>query len=182
MAIKEYREFELIAGDVKKDEDGLRQFTVQVFRTLGVGEGKKEVRELSPVLTGELSKLLYRLEHRKLSVEAIIALGEALADLILPAKSRELFTRSLDKLKPEQGLRLRLRLDPFLADIPLGVYLYPAGEGEKDTTGFLALDPRISIVRHEALPISGDIDTTPDPDAFWLPLPARRSLDMTLWT
>jgi pimeloyl-ACP methyl ester carboxylesterase len=35
------------------------------------------------------------------------------------------------------------------------------GEEAKDETGFLALDPRISLVRHEALGISGDLDATP---------------------
>ena len=161
MTIKEYREFVLIADDADKDVAGLRQFTVQVFSTPGAGEGPKEPRELSPELARDLSRQLYRLEHRKLDVQEIISLGEALADLLLPTESRGFLTRSLDNLERGQGLRVRLRLHPLLADIPWEYMYVQRGEGEKDETGFLALDPRISLVRHEALGMSGDLDSTP---------------------
>jgi hypothetical protein len=118
MAIREYRELVLVADEAERDVSGLRRFTVQVFSTPGAGEGTKELRELSPELARDLSTQLYRLEHRKVGVEGVIAVGEALADLLLPTKSRELFTRSLDKLERGQGLRIRLRLHPWLADIP----------------------------------------------------------------
>ena len=161
MAVKEYREFVLIADEAKKDVSGLRQFTVQVFSTPGAGEGPKELRELSPELAKDLTRQLYRLEHRKLDVQEVISVGEALADLLLPTKSRGFFTRSLDNLERGQGLRIRLRLHPLLADIPWEYMYIQRGEGEKDETGFLALDPRISLVRHEALGIPGDLDSTP---------------------
>jgi beta-lactam-binding protein with PASTA domain len=64
-------------------------------------------------------------------------------------------------LRPGQGLRLRLRLDPALAGIPWEyIYVRRAG-GKRDSTGFLVLDPRVSIARHEAMPIPGDFDDTP---------------------
>jgi RNA polymerase subunit RPABC4/transcription elongation factor Spt4 len=160
MASEKYREFELVAEEAKKDENGLREFTVQVFRS-PVGEGEKEVRKLPPELAKDLSTQLYRLEHRKLGVDAVIALGEALADLLLPVKSREFFTQSMDKLERGQGLRLRLRLDSLLVDIPWEYMYIQRGKGGKDETGFLALDPQVSIVRHEALGVSGDLDRTP---------------------
>ena len=65
---------------------------------------------------------------------------------------RELFLRSLAKAGPDTGLRLRLRLLPALAELPWEyIYLDQPGGGE-GMDGFLALNPRIAIVRHEALP------------------------------
>jgi hypothetical protein len=156
MDIKEYREFVLIVKEVDKDQQGLQQISTQVFKS-PAGEGPEEVRSVPQ----ELDRKLYKLENRKLEVSEIISIGKALADLVLPSKSLQLFERSLDKLQPDQGLRLRLRLSFTLTDIPWEYLYLQQSEGEEDTTGFLALDPRISLVRHEALPVSGDLDTTP---------------------
>jgi RNA polymerase subunit RPABC4/transcription elongation factor Spt4 len=164
MAISEYREFVLVAdadcrqSEVEKDEQGVHGFTVQVFSS-PAGEGEPQSRPVP----SDLKRYLGRLERRKLDVDGIIGLGEALADLLLPDQARELFIRSLDRLEPGQGLRLRLRLAPALASIPWEYMYVQRGAGEKDSTGFLALDPRISIVRHEALPVSGDFYEAPRP-------------------
>jgi hypothetical protein len=45
-------------------------------------------------------------------------------------------------------MRLRLRLANGLTQIPWEYIYVRASAGGDDTTGFLALDPRISIVRH----------------------------------
>lgn len=156
MDVKDYREFVLVADDVEKDESGLHQFTVSVFSS-PAGEGKRDRRPVPIDLKAQLGKL----ERRALEMDQIIALGEALADLLLPDKTRGLFVRSLDRLGPEEGLRLRLRLAPELADIPWEYMYIQRGNGEKDTTGFLALDPRISVVRHEAVPVGADMVTKP---------------------
>jgi hypothetical protein len=156
MAISKYREFVLVADEVEKDELGIHGFTVQVFNS-PAGEGEPQSRSVP----SDLQRYMGRLERRKLDVDGIIGLGEALADLLLPDRARELLIRSLDRLEPRQGLRLRLRLAPALASIPWEYMYVQRGAGEKDSTGFLALDPRISIVRHEALPVSGDLDPTP---------------------
>jgi RNA polymerase subunit RPABC4/transcription elongation factor Spt4 len=158
MAISDYREFVLVADEVEKDERGVHGFTVQVFSS-PAGEGEPQSRSVP----SDLQRYLGRLERRKLDVDGVIGLGEALADLLLPDRARELFTRSLDRLGPEHGLRLRLRLAPALTHIPWEYMYVQRGAGEKDSTGFLALDPRISIVRHESLPVSGDFDEAPRP-------------------
>ena len=166
MAISHYREFVLVVDEVEKDEHGVQGFTVQVFSS-PAGEGQPEPR----TVPAGLRQYLEQLEERELAFEGIVGLGEALADLLLPAGSRQLFVRSLDRLGPEEGLRVRLRLPPVLASIPWE-YMYVqrgsaqyegkrSGSGEKDATGFLALDPRVSIVRHESLPVPADFDVTP---------------------
>jgi HEAT repeat protein len=102
---------------------------------------------------------LRQLESRGLDGPGMIALGRELAQLLLPPKPvgvatglRELFIASLAQIGPDRGLRLRLRLPPLLAALPWEyVYLDRAGGGE-GMDGFLALDPRVAIVRHESLP------------------------------
>lgn len=91
---------------------------------------------------------------------SLIELGRILGLLLLPpgnahapAAVRTLFIASLGKLAPEEGLRLRLQLPPALAAMPWEyVYLDRAGDGDS-VAGFLALDPKLAIVRHEALPL-----------------------------
>jgi len=156
MPINHYREFVLVADDVDRDGFGIHGFTIQVFSS-PAGEGQPEPR----TVPSDLRRYLGHLERRKLDVDGVIGIGEALADLLLPDQVRQLFIRSLDRLEPDQGLRLRLRLPPALASIPWEYAYVQRGDGEKDATGFLALDPRVSIVRHESLPVSGDAASLP---------------------
>lgn len=118
----------------------------------------------------ELQATLGKLDRRELDIEGLTALGRTLAALLLPitAKSdgptiRDLFARSLVKLGPDTGLRLRVRLPSDLAVVPWE-YAYVERAGGNGMDGFLALDPRIAIVRHEILgapvaetALSGDI-------------------------
>ncbi len=71
--------------------------------------------------------------------------------------------RSLDRLAPGEGLRLRLRLPPELAGVPWEYLYIGRVQGEKDATGFLALDPRLSIARHEALAVAAEVDRSARP-------------------
>jgi hypothetical protein len=107
---------------------------------------------------GELQRALRQLERRELDRAGLIALGRTLALLLLPPGPRgaetgvrELFAASLNAIGPDARLRLWLRLPSQLAAIPWE-YLYVDRAGRGDgMDGFLALDPRVAIVRHEAL-------------------------------
>jgi hypothetical protein len=109
---------------------------------------------------GELQQALWQLERRELDRAGLIALGRTLALLLLPPGPagaepgvREMLARSLNVIGPDAGLRLRLRLPHQLAAIPWEyVYVDRAGGGD-GMDGFLALDPRVAIVRHEALAV-----------------------------
>jgi beta-lactam-binding protein with PASTA domain len=157
MAIEKYRDFILVADDVEKDEEGVVQFSVEVFTSPRGGGVRVEKQQITP----DLRKELGRLERRKLDADGIISLGEKLAALLLPGQVGEFFKGSLDMLKPGQGLRLRLRLDAALAGFPWEYMYLPRTGGERDSTGFVVLDPRVSIARHDAMPIPGDFDDTP---------------------
>lgn len=118
----------------------------------------------------DLQSTLGKLDGRDLDTEGLTALGRMLAAMLLPITAkdgapsvRELFARSFVRLGPDIGLRMRLRLPPDLAVIPWE-YAYVERTGGRGMDGFLALDPRIAIVRHEtfAAPVaetalSGDI-------------------------
>lgn len=100
-----------------------------------------------------LERWLRDLERKRIRRDTLIALGEHLAALILPPPVREMFQRSLDTIGVEHGLRLRLVLDePRLTDLPWEYVYVGRASGARGLDGFLALNPRISIVRHEAIP------------------------------
>ena len=138
-----YTDFSLRA----RDYDNSR-FLVEVI-------GQMRAPEASSLDLGALARPLRKLESNRITADELIALGETLAGALFTPTVRELFVASLAATRVEQGLRLRLLLDaPALANLPWE-YLYhmPAGlSGEKGRDGFLALHPRLSIVRHEAIP------------------------------
>ena len=66
-----------------------------------------------------LRERLRKLEKRDLSFDDLIVLGEELAFLLLPPAVRAMYRRSLEKLRADQGLRIRIRPhDPALAVLP----------------------------------------------------------------
>jgi hypothetical protein len=156
--IVKYLDFLLVAHNVHNNEEGeLQRFSVHVPKSPA---GEQPNVESQSVEENFKNSNLRRLENRKLDNDGIIDLGEKLAKVLLPNGVRKLLISSIKKLKPDEGLRLRLILDPCLTSIPWE-YLYIAPEiGSKNSTGFLALNPRISIVRHEILPIVGELDST----------------------
>jgi hypothetical protein len=159
MAKSKYQDCVLAVDVAERGADGLAQsFDVRVFAS-PAGEGEPVRR----TLPADLARAVGHLDRRKLDMAGIIGLGEVLADLLAPAGVRELLVRSLERLAPGEGLRLRLRLPPALAGLPWEYLYLQRSHGEKDATGFLALDPRVSIVRHEALAVAADVDATPRP-------------------
>src|SRR5262249_2635338 len=140
------------------DKQRIGHFTVRVLSSPS-GEMKPEEAVAISYDDKQLQLSLQQLETRALDKAGLIALGRALALLLLPPKQdgagagvRELFAASLDQAGPDDGVRLRLRLPPLLAALPWEyIYVDRAGGGE-GMDGFLALDPRVAIARHEALP------------------------------
>lgn len=77
----------------------------------------------------------------------VIEAGTQMANILLPPPVNKLLNSSLDRIEPENGLRIRLCLDEELIDLPWE-YLYRHDEGEEERLeGFIALNSRISIVR-----------------------------------
>lgn len=165
MAIEIYHDVVLVADDVTTGDGGQPEtFTVHVFDS-PVGQGEQRERVTVPP---ELDRRIRQLERRALDADPDLQydLGEMLAALLLPPYARQLFDASLKRLRDGEGLRLRLRLDDRLADIPWEYAYVPDAHGERTPSGFLALDPRISIARHEALATPAD----------WFEAPASRRI------
>jgi hypothetical protein len=139
------------------DKQRIGKFRVRVLAS-PAGEMKPEEATAITYDDKQLQLALQQLETRALDRAGLIALGRQLAGWLLPPKPegaatgvRELFAASLAQIGPDDGLRLRLRLPPQLAALPWEyVYVDQAGGGD-GMDGFLALDPRVAIVRHEAL-------------------------------
>jgi hypothetical protein len=150
--IVKYRNFDLEAFDYKSTASGER-FHVRVISS-SVGEQRQDEAE-TVSLPSELRRRLLQLERRRLTLSEMIALGESLADALFPPRVRIFFERSRERLDPNEGLRVRLKLDTYaLADLPWE-YAYLPRPGtptsQKGPDGFLVLDRGISLVRYELL-------------------------------
>jgi hypothetical protein len=159
------------AGFATRNDAGQRigRFTLRVLHS-PAGEMAADEAVTVDYDDCRLQASLMSLESREIDRTALIDLGRSLAALLLPdgkrgdaPSVREIFARNLEKLGADEGLRLRLRLPAELAVFPWE-YLYVERAGGEGADGFLALDPRIAIVRHDALPteaplplVEGDI-------------------------
>jgi hypothetical protein len=85
-------------------------------------------------------------------VTHLTAGGRELASVIFPDNVTGLLIRSLERLEPEDGLRIRLCLDAALSDLPWEYIILPDMAGLKSPGGFLVLDARVSLVREPPKP------------------------------
>lgn len=78
--------------------------------------------------------------------------GKRLARVLFPGEVFPLFAESLASvLSADRGLRIRLAMDPSLLDLPWE-YVYRPDRQQEGMSGFLLLDPTISMVRHAVDP------------------------------
>lgn len=160
MSFRAFREFDLLVEDRKDDRNGLRGLTVRLLGS-PAGESRPQRSSLTAPLARELAQRLGALETRELDIAGVIGLGAALADLLFPPAIRSMLAQSSGGLRTDEGLRVRLRLDPTLAEIPWEFAWVAREQGQVDATGFLALDPRVSLVRHET--VTGTVVADPTP-------------------
>jgi hypothetical protein len=100
------------------------------------------------------TELLARLAAKSITAHRLVALGQQLADCLLPeGVIRERFRAAYDGAGPASGVRLRLIIaDHALRQWPWEYAYYNMLDGPDSLSGFLLLNPRISLVRHEPLP------------------------------
>jgi hypothetical protein len=113
---------------------------------------------------GPSPDLLPYLAGKSITLRQLVQLGKGLANWLLPEETvRPLFTETLKRVGNEGGLRLRLIIaDHELKQWPWEYVYFDPLDASDSMRGFLALEPRLSVVRHEPLPI-------PHPE----PTPAR---------
>lgn len=136
-----------------RHRDGRERFRVRVTRSPAGRQAAADAEEV--VVPADLRARLVRLDMHGLSRDDLVELGEDLGRLLLPPAARRLFERSRRELADLDRLRLLIRLRAVaLADLPWEyVYLRPPDTraGQLGMDGFVALDPRLSVVRHERL-------------------------------
>ena len=144
----EYRSVQVEAFDYKNSGD-VESFKVFISKSPGGEMNRSEAVEVT--IPPDLRDRLRKLDRRHLNSREMIKVGEDLAGLLFPDRVRPNLERSKGKIADTQGLRILLTLDAYeLADIPWE-YVYLADqdtpEDQKDSTGFLALDRGMSILR-----------------------------------
>jgi hypothetical protein len=148
----EYVDFSIEASRISTPDGGKRLgFHVRVLEEMQPEEAVTITFEVR-----ELQRTLDRLERRELDRDGLISVGRDLAALLLPVDSvagkssiREMLARRL-LTSGAAGVRMRLRLPRALAGLPWE-YLYVERAGGDGMDGFLALDPRIALVRDDVL-------------------------------
>jgi CHAT domain len=155
----EYHDFTLEAADAKRTLVEKVWQTSYTLRLIASPAGAHDAASVTAIsFTGsDLAPSLAKLDQRTLDQAGLIELGRKLAALLLPTAPAvnsiyDLFLRSQDIVGAQSGIRLRLRLPPLLAVLPWE-YLYADRVGNPESMdGFLALNPRIAIVREELQP------------------------------
>jgi tetratricopeptide (TPR) repeat protein len=101
----------------------------------------------------ELDRYMLMLDRRAIEPDDLFALGEMLGRMLLPdGDVRRVFDGAMRSHHPYDGVRLRLMItDPALARIPWELTYVSVVEGPPDISRFLALDPKVSIIRHPAM-------------------------------
>jgi len=133
---------------------------VTLLPTPEIGETIMPV--IVPVEKGPSTDQLAYLASKSITLRKLVEFGKGLANWLLPAEStddqetiRDLFMEASKRAGNEGGVRLRLIIaDPALKQWPWEyTYFDPSGVGGPEAmSGFLVLNPRISMVRHEPLP------------------------------
>jgi len=146
------RNYQDLFLELRDLDDATDTFSVAVLPSPGVGETQSP--SLVPYGIEGLREDLEALRTKSIGQESLISLGERLAERLLPpGQVRDLFQQALRAVDRNDGVRLRLLIrDHRLAQIPWEFTYLQLHRGEKDLRHFLARNPQISIVRHEALP------------------------------
>lgn len=147
-----YRSFDLQLFDYVP-EPGAGRFRVRVAASPAGEQRLSEAEEVT--LPRDLRQRLRRLERRQLEMPEMIALGEALGAALFPPRARTFLYSSQAMLAPDERLRIRLRAESYvLADLPWEYAYVPPPDmpsQKAGAEGFLVLDRRLSLVRHEGL-------------------------------
>ncbi len=158
MEPRHYRNFTLRVSPVARRPG---RYHVQIFGLIPGGQPAADERETmtydpARFVAGALN-LLDAVQFGQMTARQLYALGTALADTLLAGSIRKRWWDSLNVARERRlGLRLRLLFEaPELIALPWEfLYLRPPWENADSDLYFLALQPDVSIVRHEMLDIA----------------------------
>lgn len=149
MSKREYIDFKLFLTRPPDDQDACQ---VSLLPTPEVGETSTPVTV--PAEEGPPADLLPQLAQKSITLRQLATLGKGLAKWLLPEGTiRERFKYAYDRAGPDGGVRLRLIIaDHGLKGWPWEYVYLNFLDGPDSMEGFLALNERVSLVRHEPLP------------------------------
>jgi hypothetical protein len=161
---RKYIDFKLELRDLDTAAD---TFKVAVLPSAGVGDTRDAVSV--PYGYAELEYPLKDLDRKALELEDLIALGQALANRLLPeGPVRDLYKQAVNQAGQDGGVRLRLIIRSLaLAQLPWE-YTFDPTAAEKTRDHFLALNPQISMVRYESQPAPPPALAVRDPEQLRL--------------
>ena len=157
MIKRRYHDFVLLVEEATQPPgDSSESYTVRVFLS-PAGEGEElepftlpdPAEKLPPYKT--LDNRRRQLASRSLAIPEVVKLGHLLNKILLRPHARKLFDRSLAGLGEHEGMRIRLRMPRRLAILPWEYMCLDEESESPDSARFMALDERLSIVRHEAI-------------------------------
>jgi hypothetical protein len=165
---------------------------VSVLPSAAVGESSQPSAVLRSAMPA--ADLLEDLKAKRIRPRDLVAFGRQIAGCLLPeGEVRDLFRAARERAGYDGGVRLRLVIGaPELRAWPWEyAYLDRPGVTQAGLDGFLALDPRISFVRHDPLPLAHTqiqpaagglqevrmLAATAQPDGY-LPLRVDREIDL----
>ncbi|MBP8107834.1 MAG: CHAT domain-containing protein [Caldilineaceae bacterium] len=148
MKQRQYIDFKLF---LTRPPDG-QGCQIALLPTPEVGETTTPVTILADQFPTETQ--LRQLANRSITARQLIDLGTRLANCLLPdGIIRKRFSVAYDLAGPEGGVRLRLIIaDHSLKQWPWEYIYLKLLDGPDSLAGFLVLNERISVVRHEPLP------------------------------
>jgi hypothetical protein len=158
MPQRPYIDFKLY---LTRPADGQGACQVALLPTPEVGETITPVTV--PAENGPSAELLPYLAGKSITLRQLVAFGKQLANWLLPEDTiRGLLAEALKRAGNEGGVRVRLIIaEHSLKQWPWEyTYFDPLG-GPDSMRGFIALEPRISLVRHEPLPHPHPTPTKP---------------------
>lgn len=157
-----YRNFTLRVGPISPKSTAPRRYRVSIYGLVPGGQPRSDEHETQvydPAIfviesEGRRVDLLDAMKSRRITAPQLYRLGSILSDLLLIGSIRKRWLESL-RVARERKERLRLRLIIEASElVPLPweyLYLQPPGASDDNDLYFLALQPDISIVRHEAI-------------------------------
>jgi len=146
---RKYIDFKLYLSRVS---DGEETIQVALLPTPEVGETTTPIT-VAFQETAIRDPLAY-LANKSITLRNLVKLGKQLGDWLLPdGMIRDLFKEAHKHAGNEGGVRIRLIIaDHTLKQLPWEFVHVNLMDSTDSMRGFLALDPRVSIVRHEPLP------------------------------
>ena len=142
----QYRKMDVELYDYRVDANGEKKFHVRVVSSPVANQEQTPADAEEVIVPSDLAVQLRLLEERQLDAEEIRKLGETLGMMLFPNKMNSFIEDALDQIGNDMGLRIQLKIDSFvLADLPWEYAWLP-----RLPVGFLALNKRLSIVRHES--------------------------------